>query len=122
MDGDRIHVGFWDKLLKKSHSSVGNISYELHFRRGFNFFGQCSLATTKVSAEGIYDRENGNLCMIACRHVLSKDQNLSEKDMLDCGMKINLQFSPLDATNRRSVNGTIESTRRKSDPLYFEPL
>ncbi|KAK9906969.1 hypothetical protein M0R45_002581 [Rubus argutus] len=110
VDGDRIH------------SSVVNISYELHFRHGFNFFGQGSLATTKVSAEGIYDRENGNLCMIACRHVLSKDQNLIEKDMLDCGMKINLQFSPLDATDRRSVNGTIESTRRKSDPLYFEPM
>ncbi|KAM5588232.1 hypothetical protein ABKV19_006595 [Rosa sericea] len=101
------------------------MSYDLSFSfiHGYNFFDYGTSASTKVYAEGIYDRDNGNLCMIACRHVLSKDQELMEKDdTLDCAIKINLQFSPLDAKNRRIVNGTIESTRRKSDPLYFEPM
>ncbi|PRQ28937.1 hypothetical protein RchiOBHm_Chr5g0008391 [Rosa chinensis] len=122
VDGDRSHAGLWDKLLKKSHSSVVNMSYDLTFSfiHDYNFFdnGTPQFQQKYMLKEYMI----GIMVIYACRHVLSKDQELMEKDTLDCAIKINLQFSPLDAKNRRIVNGTIESTRRKSDPLYFEPM
>ncbi|XP_050367227.1 uncharacterized protein LOC126785656 [Argentina anserina] len=114
VDGDQSRARIWDK----SPSTVVNMSYVL-INYGPNFFDKGS--TTIVSAEGLYYRDHGYLCMKACRHVLSKNQELMEKDTLDCAININLQFPPLDARETRTVNGSIESTRTKSDPLYFEP-
>lgn len=131
VDDDGIYGRrFWDKLQqtevpsrrKKSHSSPMNISYKLSFTRGAHFFHDIFPSKAELATEGIYDRDYGNLCMIGCRHVPSKEQKLIKKDMLDCAIKIDVHFPPLDAKNGQNVKGTIESTRNKSDPLYFDVI
>ncbi|XP_062013156.1 uncharacterized protein LOC133729615 [Rosa rugosa] len=131
VDDDRIYGRrFWDKpqetevpsRRKKSHSSPMNITYKLSFTRGVQFFHDVFPSKAELAAEGIYDRDYGNLCMIGCRHVPSKEQNSIKKDMLDCSVKIDVHFPPLDTKDGQNVKGTIESTRNKSDPLYFERI
>ncbi|KAL6202038.1 hypothetical protein ACLB2K_025749 [Fragaria x ananassa] len=63
--------------------------------------------------------EEGSMCMIGCRDVHTEQ---STNDYVDCEIIVNIEFPP---TNPRSsylrfINGSIESTRKKSDPLYFE--
>ncbi|KAL6201452.1 hypothetical protein ACLB2K_025166 [Fragaria x ananassa] len=131
VDDDRIYGRrFWDKpqetevpsRQKKSHSSPMNISYKLSFTRGAQIFHDVFPSKAELAAEGIYDRDYGNLCMIGCRHVSSKEQNLINKDMLDCSVKIDVHFPPLDTKDGQNVKGIIESMRNKSDPLYFEHI
>lgn len=45
-------------------------------------------------------------------------------DSMDCEILIKLQFPPLDYSNkaRDSIKGSIESLRKRSDPLYFDSL
>ncbi|PQM34140.1 uncharacterized protein Pyn_12839 [Prunus yedoensis var. nudiflora] len=133
VDDERVYGRrFWDKSpqtespmqLNQSHthSSPMNISYKLFFISGFGFRHDVFPSKAELSAEGIYDRDYGNLCMIGCRHVPVKNQTLIKQDMLDCAIKIIVQFSPLDTKDGQNVKGTIESTRGKLDPLYFEPI
>ncbi|XP_021825813.1 uncharacterized protein LOC110766760 isoform X2 [Prunus avium] len=133
VDDERVYGRrFWDKSpqtessmqLNQSHthSSLMNVSYKLFFISGFGFRHDVFPSKAELSAEGIYDRDYGNLCMIGCRHVPVKNQTLIKQDMLDCAIKIIVQFSPLDTKDGQNVKGTIESTRGKLDPLYFEPI
>ncbi|XP_050367224.1 uncharacterized protein LOC126785654 [Argentina anserina] len=131
VDDDRIYGRrFWDKgqdtevpsHQKKSHSSPMNISYKLSFTRGAQFFHDVFPSKADVAAEGIYDRDYGNLCMMGCRHASSEEQNLIRKDMLDCSVQIDVHFPPLNSKDGQNVKGSIESTRNKSDPLYFERI
>ncbi|XP_044509364.1 uncharacterized protein LOC123228135 [Mangifera indica] len=74
----------------------------------------------KFSAEGIYDAETGQLCMVGCRHIVPKNQSLIH-DSIDCEVLINFQFPPSSLKMKEGyIEGTIKSTRVKSDPLYFE--
>ena len=41
---------------------------------------------------------------------------------MDCEILLNLQFPPLNSKNIGDIKGSMESTREKSDPLYFEHL
>ncbi|KAJ0102575.1 hypothetical protein Patl1_04666 [Pistacia atlantica] len=76
----------------------------------------------KFSAEGIYDAETGQLCMVGCRHIASMNQS-SINDSKDCEVLINFQFPPSNPEmNEGYIKGSIQSTRVKSDPLYFETL
>ncbi|XP_034678867.1 uncharacterized protein LOC117909075 [Vitis riparia] len=74
-----------------------------------------------ISAEGIYDAKTGGLCMVGCRRLSSKTQILTD-DSVDCEILVNLQFPPLGSGNEGYIKGSIESTREKSDPLYFKRL
>ncbi|KAL6205709.1 hypothetical protein ACLB2K_022963 [Fragaria x ananassa] len=79
-----------------SHSNIHNISYKISIKA-----------------------REGSLCMIGCRDVHTEQ---STSDSVDCEIIVNIEFPP---TNPRSsylrfINGSIESTRKKSDPLYFE--
>lgn len=110
--------------LNNSHSSVVNISYRMSVTTppDFNSGGDTSSKVLYISAEGIYYRDTGILCMIGCWHLGSINHNLISNDSLDCSLMINVQFPPLHAEYGEIVKGTIESTRAKSDPLYFERL
>lgn len=110
--------------LNNSHSSVVNISYRMSVTTppDFNSGGDTSSKVLYISAEGIYYRDTGILCMIGCWHLGSINHNLISNDSLDCTLMINVQFPPLHAEYGEIVKGTIESTRAKSDPLYFERL
>ncbi|KAJ6695898.1 FAMILY PROTEIN putative (DUF2921)-RELATED [Salix koriyanagi] len=73
----------------------------------------------EVFSEGIYDAETGKLCMVGCRY-LDSNNRTSDIDSMDCKILINVQFPPVDSNDH--IQGTIESTGKKNDPLYFEPL
>lgn len=108
-----------------SNSSIVNISYKISFTPppDFKFSRDSSLSSAvEISAEGTYARDTGVLCMTGCRHLGSKAQNLAPNETLDCEVMVRIQFSPLNANTGRGIKGTIESTRKKSDPLYFGRL
>ncbi|KAJ6695899.1 FAMILY PROTEIN putative (DUF2921)-RELATED [Salix koriyanagi] len=98
----------------ETNSSVPlNISYSMSFP--LNEYS----SHVEVFSEGIYDAETGKLCMVGCRY-LDSNNRTSDNDSLDCKILINVQFPPVDSNDH--IQGTIESTGEKNDPLYFEPL
>ncbi|XP_059634796.1 uncharacterized protein LOC132277082 [Cornus florida] len=112
-------------LVNNSHGTVLNISYVMSFTPPYDFKLGGDVSSTKpvdISAEGIYDVKTGVLCMIGCRHVRLLNKTLRQENSLDCEILVNLQYSPLNANDGSHVKGTIESTRSKADPLYFERL
>nr|XP_011461828.1 PREDICTED: uncharacterized protein LOC105350706 [Fragaria vesca subsp. vesca] len=76
-----------------------------------------------ISAEGVYDDTEGSMCMVGCRNIGPINQQ-STDDSVDCEILLKLQLPP--ATPERMISGyvkgSIESTRKKSDPLHFERL
>ncbi|KAL6205716.1 hypothetical protein ACLB2K_022970 [Fragaria x ananassa] len=76
-----------------------------------------------ISAEGVYDDTEGSMCMVGCRNLGPINQQ-STGDSVDCEILLKLQLPP--ATPERMISGyvkgSIESTRKKSDPLHFERL
>ena len=116
-------LGGSEALVSTSHNSVVNISYKLSFTPSTSLMlvGKISSSrSVEISAEGIYDKETGVLCMVGCQHLQSNKPS-TKNDSLDCKILVNVQFAPLNAGGR-SVKGTIESTRGKSDQLYFQRL
>lgn len=111
-------------VSNNSLGSLVNISYDISFSvpTGFKFGrggggNPSTRDSVMISAEGIYNRDNGVLCMIGCRKVSLNGQN-----SLDCEIAINIQFSSLGTKTNTDIKGKIESTRNRSDPLYFESL
>ncbi|KAK9938148.1 hypothetical protein M0R45_014903 [Rubus argutus] len=83
-----------------------------------------SLYEMEIFAEGIYDDTEGSLCMVGCLHVSSNNQQQPIFDSVDCEIVVNFQFPPTNPkTNYSSfVKGSIESTRKMSDPLHFQRM
>lgn len=59
--------------------------------------------------------------MVGCRNLGSNSQQATN-DKVDCEVLVNFQFPPTNAKGSRHIKGTIESTRKMSDPLNFEHL
>ncbi|XP_022715877.1 uncharacterized protein LOC111275048 [Durio zibethinus] len=107
--------------LNNNESRLLNISYEISYT--YHSSNAPSLSReVEISAEGIYNRHYGILCMVGCKHVRNYNQNLIKDDSLDCDIVVTVQFSPINSAEKYRVKGTIESTRTKSDPLYFGPI
>ncbi|XP_050368962.1 uncharacterized protein LOC126787071 [Argentina anserina] len=77
----------------------------------------------QIFAEGIYDSE-GSLCMVGCQNVGLNSTHQTTEDSVDCDILVNFQFPPENqhSHNKGYIKVSIESTRKKSDPLYFERL
>ncbi|XP_020100639.1 uncharacterized protein LOC109718690 isoform X1 [Ananas comosus] len=78
-----------------------------------------------ISAEGLYSSSTGQLYLIGCGNPgLSgtRKEVKNSTESMDCEIFINMQLSPLNSERNGEANGTIMSTRDKSDALYFEPL
>ena len=129
-------MSFANSLVEKKYSlgqSCWNVSYMIGYSPYNSIIGLD--AAIDISAEGIYNAATGMFCMVGCRD-LSNSLNFPRKgkteDYMDCKIIINMQFSPLNVYNgehlegnfssTKHLNGTIKSTREKSDPLFFEPL
>ncbi|XP_057497478.1 uncharacterized protein LOC130782230 [Actinidia eriantha] len=122
-----LYVRPMDSVVQANNtrSTVLNISYIISFRppSGFKLGSEVSLTKTfEISAEGTYDAKTGVLCMIGCRHIDSHNRRSVKNESLDCEIHISIQFPPLGVSDGSYVKGTIESNRRKTDPLYFERL
>ncbi|OMO80280.1 hypothetical protein CCACVL1_13065 [Corchorus capsularis] len=77
----------------------------------------------EITAEGVYDSQTGNLCMVGCRKLLGSNNQVLGNGYLDCEILLNFQLAPLKPNgNGGYIKGSIESTREKSDPLYFNHL
>ena len=130
--GDKFNEPYVQHLNSLEESSVAvaiesktmNVSYRIRLTlnpdvNSSNFSGVQT--EVEISAEGIYDAKTGFLCMVGCRKLSSSHQTYSS-DSMDCEILVNLQFPPLNSKNRRDIKGSMESTREKSDTLYFEHL
>ncbi|XP_050878374.1 uncharacterized protein LOC127082180 [Lathyrus oleraceus] len=106
------------------YSNSLNVSYTffLNPTSDFKFGNEVASTEVKISAEGLYNRKTGVMCLIGCRHLKTNDKLLMKNGSLDCEIMINVQFPPLNAKGGESVKGTIESTRQKTDSYYFEPF
>lgn len=106
--------------------NMQNISYKMSIvpPSGFMFGGSEISEAIEISAEGVYDRDTGVLCMRGCRNLRPSHQQmkLAKNDSLDCEIDVNFQFRALNEEDSENVKGTIESTRQKSDSLYFGRL
>ncbi|XP_027342936.1 uncharacterized protein LOC113855489 [Abrus precatorius] len=75
----------------------------------------------RISAEGLYDSGAGTLCMVGCRD-LHANHVTPIAGTVDCEVLVKFQFPSVDTKGGSYITGTIKSTRKKSDPLYFKDL
>ncbi|KAE8652716.1 hypothetical protein Csa_014286 [Cucumis sativus] len=127
--GQRSYRGFanfsWsgDRETPMALNAYGNgllnISYRINFRSSdFKLAGEnFSSKKVLISAEGIYDKNTGSLCMTGCWQ-----RELMKTRILDCQIVVKVQFPSVDASGMDHIQGTIESKRSKSDPFYFDNL
>ena len=113
-----------------------NVSYQIGFdvapnekwREILSYGSRGYYKNRKISAEGVYNLDTGTLCMVGCRYLPQNLKNLSENvERYDCEISINVQFPPLNPSiglrsNASMLTGSIVSTRKQSDSLYFDPL
>ncbi|KAL1821565.1 hypothetical protein ACET3Z_016434 [Daucus carota] len=102
-----------------------NVSYKLRFYSMGNDklgAGRSSLNASfdsngqlVISAEGVYDAGTGSLCMVGCR-------NMGFNHSADCDIVLNFQFPESEGSNGGYIKGSMKSTRKQSDPLFFEKL
>lgn len=82
-----------------------------------------SSSYVEILAEGIYDDTTGSLCMVGCRKLVLDSQLSMDDDSVDCEILANIQFSPRNSENNSGyLKESIQSTRKKSDPLHFDRL
>ncbi|KAK2369501.1 putative DUF2921 family protein [Trifolium repens] len=113
-------------MVMFNNVSLFNISYKINIFSNSTLYNRNSVFNlssyrVKISAEGTYDARTGILCMIGCRDLNSK-AGISLAGSVDCEILLKFQFPSLDTTNGSHIKGSIESTRKKSDPLYFKSL
>ncbi|KAI3680704.1 hypothetical protein L6452_35478 [Arctium lappa] len=113
------------KVESRHSSSDGyvNISYVMSFttRGEFEFGSKVpSHKMVEISAEGMYNTKTGVICMVGCKHM--PYEKFQRKRSLDCELVIDINYSPLNGKDAGMVVGSIKTTRKKSDPLYFEPI
>ncbi|KAK0600913.1 hypothetical protein LWI29_019520 [Acer saccharum] len=132
---DQIFQGSSESSMPVSKSSLAssrlyaNISYKISLNLRYDapriaLFDISSSGSMRVeiSAEGIYDAETGSLCMVGCRY-LGLNNQTSKNDLMDCEIRVNLQFPSLNAKKEGVyITGSISSLRDKSDPVHFESV
>lgn len=96
--------------------SFTNITYRIRF------LNPLSESRGDIYAEGTYDRDTGELCMVGCQSVKLKSTVAMRNETVDCSLAIKIKFSPIDSRSDDRLKGTIESTREKIDPLYFDRM
>nr|GMC76641.1 Cytidylate kinase [Ipomoea batatas] len=120
-----------DRSSKQVNSSSPlNMSYLINFGASYiNFTKEFaslnlslnSIGQVEIVAEGIYHGKNGHLCMVGCRKLEFQTQK-PEQDSQDCEILVEFDFPSVNARRRRIMKGSIRSTRKESDPLYFALL
>ncbi|KAL1563696.1 (E3-independent) E2 ubiquitin-conjugating enzyme [Salvia divinorum] len=71
----------------------------------------------EITAEGVYDAANGQLCMVGCRKLVNKSIIFK-----DCDVLLELQLPPSNRERGCLTKGVIKSTRTGKDPLHFDDL
>ncbi|XP_010916774.1 uncharacterized protein [Elaeis guineensis] len=110
------------QTLVETEQTHRNVSYKI----SYTFQGSTldEYVPTEISAEGIYNAKTGKLCMVGCQcpsYAFAKKQGKGVNNSMDCKILIDIQLPPLNPELGERFNGKIESTREKSDPLFFNP-
>ncbi|CAL5335942.1 unnamed protein product [Camellia sinensis] len=106
---------------KRSHTGPLNISYAISIYDISSLTNFSSINILQISAEGVYDEETGNLRMVGCTK-LSKDDQRSKTESMDCEVVVKFQYQRMNSKNRGQIKGTIESMRKEIDARYFAQL
>ncbi|XP_074373512.1 uncharacterized protein LOC141713841 [Apium graveolens] len=108
---DKVPLNVSYKLIFLSTGDVKlGVAGHSSLNASLNSYGQLV-----ISAEGVYDAGTGYLCMVGCRNLLSSNS-------LDCDIVLNFQFPGSINTKGGFIKGSMQSTRKQSDPLFFEHL
>ncbi|KAK1405156.1 Glucan synthase-like 1 [Heracleum sosnowskyi] len=107
---DNVPLNVSYKLIFSSTGDVKLGAGHSSLNTSLNSYGQLI-----ISAEGVYDAGTGYLCMVGCR-------NLGYNNSLDCDILLNFQFPGSMRTKSGFIKGSMQSTRKQSDPLFFEHL
>ncbi|KAI3434091.1 uncharacterized protein J3R85_006887 [Psidium guajava] len=111
------------KRYPNSYSLDMKFDMSIKNKKGQIALGYSSpLFVVDIFAEGTYNRETGLLCMMGCRYVAQSGAEVYRNGSMDCEIQINIQFHPLTGKAMEKIKGNIESTRVRSDPLYFDTL
>ncbi|CAN8231092.1 unnamed protein product [Cochlearia groenlandica] len=97
-------------------NSFTNITYRIRFSNPM------SESRGDIDAEGTYDRDTGELCMVGCQSVRLNSTVAMRNKTVDCKLAIKIKFSRIDSRSGERLKGTIESTREKTDSLYVERM
>ncbi|XP_076883149.1 uncharacterized protein LOC143531823 [Bidens hawaiensis] len=107
-----------------TYSGPVNVSFEISFMLNISSISRSGISSlnlsstdndrVEISAEGVYDDETGQICMVGCR-------NLIKSASFDCEILVKFQF-PRGYGNEGSIKGSIESLRETNDALSFENL
>ncbi|KAI7980428.1 hypothetical protein LOK49_Contig148G00003 [Camellia lanceoleosa] len=114
------------RVLKDDHVGDCSIRMSLRYSALWSIknreaiVGQIWTNKTVNEEEGVYD-ENRNLSMLGCTK-LSKDDQRSKTESMDCEVAVRFQYQPMNSKNGGKIKGTIKSTRKETDPLYFGQL
>lgn len=106
-------------LVDLNHSLL-NVSYRISYSLPNSSYDGSE--QTEILAEGVYNAATGMLCMVGCRYLLASVNEKQVNGSKDCEILINMQLSPLNPEAGERLYGSIKSSRKESDPLYFEPL
>ncbi|MFS8030668.1 hypothetical protein Hanom_Chr17g01536751 [Helianthus anomalus] len=103
------------------YNSPVNVSYEISFMLNTSSISRSGISSlnlsstddyrVEISAEGVYNDETGQVCMVGCRNL----KNAS----FDCEILVEFQFP---RGKESLTKGRIESLRDENDVLYFESL
>ncbi|XP_076905566.1 uncharacterized protein LOC143561333 [Bidens hawaiensis] len=96
-----FEISFWLNISSSSSSEVSSLN-----------LSSTDYQRVEISAEGIYDDETGEICMVGCR-------NLNKSASFDCEILVKFQ---LPQGKESLIKGDIESLREKTDVLYFEKI
>ncbi|XP_058210062.1 uncharacterized protein LOC131322670 [Rhododendron vialii] len=97
------------------HHGPLNITYTISLYQTSSATSVIFNSTLDISAEGLYDKETGRVCMVGCR-------KLSIGESMDCELLLKFQFPLVNAKEEGKIRGSIESTREETDHLYFKHL
>ncbi|KAI7980429.1 hypothetical protein LOK49_Contig148G00002 [Camellia lanceoleosa] len=115
------------RVLKDDHVGDCSIRMSLRYPALWSIknreaiVGQIWTNKTVNEEEGVYDEETGNLRMVGCTK-LSKDDQRSKTESMDCEVVVKFQYQRMNSKNRGQIKGTIESMRKEIDALYFAQL
>ncbi|KAI3702859.1 hypothetical protein L6452_28612 [Arctium lappa] len=111
-----------------SHNGPLNVRYEIEFILDTSSASGSGISSLKrsatidgrvaISAEGFYDDQTGQLCMVGCRNLRTNSINAS----FDCEILVRFQLPPTNGDHGSFLEGSIESLRKETDVLYFEHL
>ncbi|KAG8077537.1 hypothetical protein GUJ93_ZPchr0007g5013 [Zizania palustris] len=115
-----VNESFVHRMVVDKKNEILNVSYDIrHHASPENWVGPKNqsyyvrLHERRITAEGVYDRKRGILCMIGCREI---------NGSTDCQVLITVQFASLDAKVQWHGTGVISSLRQKTDRLFFEKI